>query len=1114
MSVASATANANTDVFAAKAWELLIATRLELSLFVAAVLAYFALFGNVLPTSRKSDARSKAKKLRHAASGFSDYNDEDEDVLSGDLSGPPPSSEDCKRLENAFQAAYDAGDLRAAVRHWHSMKRFDRVPQVSLAKAIEALQRIKKDATVILNELKAFFRRYPDEIEMSAINDLLESLARRHDNDLMDKVVALLPSCGLERDARSYEVYLGMHFTSRSFKQVQDVVAQMRAKKIPLTTRATIVVIKTALRQSDIVEARRCFRELKAAWASPANSMGAGSTPSQAPRHIVSLLVELACKEHQLAELLPELRDMPVTEEAVNTMFAECAQQQDGILAREVERLARDQHQALSDRTYGLMLKAYMSSSQNATRIFDEVLARNNDVSSEISLAAIAVAEKTGDAARVHKLRSKLKSPQLSVLSALVRFYTSQELYEFACDVYEKDVRAMHPEATDKDRRPRAQEHSMAGIRPTLLDARMERSLMTAALRCGRTTLAHSLLDSSPSDIAKHITMIRNCASSGNLEGAMSVFEQLRKSGTELNSVVYNTVLDACVECRNQKAAEDWMQKTRDAGMADVVSYNTLIKAHLAGNNFQRAREVMEEMKKDGLQPNRVTFNELINSIVHKGHEMRMANRATIWQLIDEMQAVGVKPNQVTCSILMKSLTNKSQENDIVRTMDLINVMEEPMDEVLLSSVVEACVRVGRPQLLASKLRQLQSSDGLSVNGSHTFGSLIKAYGYAKDVDGVWRCWKEMRSRHIRPTSITLGCMVEAVVNNGDTEGAYELIHQMQEDDRCKSALNSVIYCSVLKGFTREKKVERVWAVYEEMCANKVELSIVTYNTLIDACARSGRMDHVPNILQDMDRANIKPNVITYSTMLKGHCQRGDIQMGFKLLEQMKTDAKLRPDEIVYNSLLDGCAQNGLVDEGLSILEGMQKEGVIPSNFTLSVLVKLMSRARNLEMAFNLVEELSTKYKFQVNVHVYTNLIQACISNRALNRGIGVLQKMIKERVAPENRSYAILIRASLQLGQFEQANGLLRGALGLAGALPFLDYQAIAICNQLESALVNETLVGLAEHKDIALPLLAAIRQDKPKIRIDSATQRRLVMDKAFDGGPRRDNRGARGFN
>merc|ERR1719326_843351 len=111
-----------------------------------------------------------------------------------------------------------------------------------------------------------------------------------------------------------------------------------------------------------------------------------------------------------------------------------------------------------------------------------------------------------------------------------------------------------------------------------------------------------------------------------------------------------------------------------------------------------------------------------------------------------------------------------------------------------------------------------------------------------------------------------------------------------------------------------------------------------------------------------MKMQGAKPNVITYSTMLKGHCQNGDVQMGFTILEQIKKDPHLKADENMYNSLLDGCAQSNLVDEGLRLLEEMQAEKVWPSNFTLSILVKLLSRARRLDQAFSLVEEISKKY--------------------------------------------------------------------------------------------------------------------------------------------------------
>merc|ERR1719326_2054534 len=163
-----------------------------------------------------------------------------------------------------------------------------------------------------------------------------------------------------------------------------------------------------------------------------------------------------------------------------------------------------------------------------------------------------------------------------------------------------------------------------------------------------------------------------------------------------------------------------------------------------------------------------------------------------------------------------------------------------------------------------------------------------------------------------------------------------------------------------------------------------------------------------------MKAQGVEPNIITFSTMLKGHCQNGNMQEGFSILEQMKKEAHLKPDEIVYNSLLDGCATNNLVDEGMRLLEEMQSSGVAPNNFTLSILVKLMNRARRLNQAFSLVEDITKKYNFKPNVHVYTNLAQACVANRSLGRAMRILEKMVAERVRPENRTYTILIRAHI----------------------------------------------------------------------------------------------------
>jgi pentatricopeptide repeat protein len=837
-------------------------------------------------------------------------------------------------------------------------------------------------------------------------------------------------------------------------------------------SRMLVTRIKTALRANNFTEVAEAFDELKASWSTKAFT----ESPSEAPRRIVSQVVELACREHQLHRFLPALEGMPLTEEAVNSMLIEGIRLRDCNITRNVEELVRKQDGALSDATYSLLIKAFANDIDHARAIVYEATARKgNRCCLDLVSAVLGFCAKAEDLSLADQFFEQLLPHPSNTLSVFIRFYLDIGKVDKACDIFEQGLKNASCSGDDS--------------KTSMIDARVERSLLSAALRCGRTQLANTLLKASPSDIGKHITMIQNCASANNLDGAFSVFESLEQSGTELNSVVYNSVLEACVQCRKFAAAETWMTKSKEAGMADVVSYNTLIKAHLLNHNFSKARGLIDEMKQAGLQPNRVTYNELINSVIVAG-----GRKQDMWDMVREMNEAGIQPNQVTCSILLKNLNAQSSEADVSLTMDIMSTMEDQMDEVLLSSVVEACGRIGKPDLLSSKLKALQGSGRVAVNGAHTFGSLIKAYGHAGDVDGVWRCWKEMRSRHIKPSSITLGCMVEAVVRLGDTDGAYDLVQQIQDDDQCKGAVNAVIYCSVLKGFAREKKLERVWSVYEEMDRRGVEMSIVTYNTLLDACARVARMDSLPRLLQDMRKQSIKPNLISFSTMIKGHCQNGDIQAAFALVEQMKNETSLKPDEIMYNSLLDGCAQHNLIDEALTLLKEMQAEGVQPSNFTLSVLVKVMNRGRRVDQAFSLVNEICTKYHFKPNVHVYTNLIQACISNRQVSRAMETLETMVKDGVQPEGRTYTLLVRAHLSSNNAEMAVALTRGALGLAGAHPIVSRSG---CATVDHSLVNETLNSLVDRgftQALAVPLLTDIKSCKKYVRVDNATQSRVM--------------------
>merc|ERR1719454_879210 len=178
----------------------------------------------------------------------------------------------------------------------------------------------------------------------------------------------------------------------------------------------------------------------------------------------------------------------------------------------------------------------------------------------------------------------------------------------------------------------------------------------------------------------------------------------------------------------------------------------------------------------------------------------------------------------------------------------------------------------------------------------------------------------------------------------------------------------------------------------------------------------------------------------------------------------------------------------------------MMQDGVRPSNFTLSVMVKSMNRTRKVDQAFSIVQEMSQKYGIKPNVHVYTNLIQGCVSNRRHERALSVLETMVNERVQPDQKVYGVLIRASIFQNQMEQAAALLRTALGLPGAPEVLTDSRFAACPNMDRKFVNDTLSSLADRgssQNLVAPLLADLKKSKHRLQIDPEIQRRAAVER-----------------
>eukprot|EP00434_Breviolum_minutum_P020644 symbB.v1.2.018202.t1/scaffold1209.1/size131499/3 len=584
---------------------------------------------------------------------------------------------------------------------------------------------------------------------------------------------------------------------------------------------------------------------------------------------------------------------------------------------------------------------------------------------------------------------------------------------------------------------------------------------------------------------------IRSCGKAKDLEGALQAVEEALSSGvsSRQHQEIQNALLHALIQCGDAagETATELFNQLKAEKKADVVTFNIMLRSLLCAGKRDEAQSLLKDMREHGLSANKVTITELLSD------RTRANDTEGVWRIVDWMQSTDFGITNAACSILLKRITAESPGDEVDRTFALIQRLSEPLDEALCSQAVEAAIRTSRPQLANNFMETLGTlrSKTKTSGSAATFGSMIKLHGQNSDLQQVWSTWKLMHEKGIHPSSVTLGCMVEALVNCSVVEEAAKLVRETASTGD-SSILNTVIYSSIIKGFAQGKQAEKCFRTLEEMEAHGIPGNTITYNTLLDACAKCGTMARVPAIFEKMKQCDVEPDRITYSTLIKGYCVAGELDCAFKLFEELKADGKLDLDEIVYNSLLDGCSRKQKPQKAMEYLNDMISVGIQPSNYTLSIMVKLLGRAKRLNEALKLAEDYRKEFNLKLNVQVFTCLMQACLLNKKVQKALDIYKEMIGELGRmPDRKAHTVLVDGCLNAGAFDEAVQVCRCAYGFGA--PELQVRAgitVGVEAKVLSDLANKVALGRVGSVDEALEVLDAA-DPSGKLRAKASTQR-----------------------
>jgi len=907
----------------------------------------------------------------------------------------PAATGPFQKLKAAVDANQGASAVLAA---WRKDSEAAPTPPSLLRAVLQALSEL--EASNLVPAFVEHVRKHRVALGTSRIAVLvLDSVARLGQVGAMEALAEeFQETLKVEPTLATFEVLLGGYAAAGDKQKVEAVMARMLASNWRCSVKALSLVIKGFLKNGMIDAVVEKVAEMK----------GLGF---EVPPFATTQLIRLACEAGRGEEIFNAVEDEVMwSSEAPALLLEACQKSRNLQFAKRLEQNLRRKGVTFSAGVFDALLKVHaVTGDTKAHELFKEMLASGVRIGDGLCVGLIArcaEAKFLRFAEEVMQYTRQQGITTLAVHSALMKVYAFCGMYDRACDIYQ---------AILDD-----------GLKP---DAVMYGCLMKFAVECGRTELSWQISQVAPQlDIQNYMSLIRAAGRDRNVNRAFELLERLKATGAALDVAVYNCVISACVSAGDLDRARALMEEMRGNTGLDVVSFNTLLNGYCQAGKIGCATALLEEMTSQGLKPNDVSYNCLVHAAVSTGP----AGFKDAWDTIDLMERNGVKVDHYTISIMMKALKSLRQPQDnVAKTLALLDRHEINVcsDEILLISVVEVCIRHDQ-----SRLEGI--FDSFSKSGMRpsvpAYGSLIKACSVLKRLPACWGLFKDLVQRGLVPSEIVLGCMLDALVCNGETEQAVELLAQWK--GRIKP--NTVIYSIIIKGFANTQQPGRALDMWREMREEGVQANAVVYNAIIDAQARCASMEVVPELLDSMQADGVRPDAITFCTIMKGYCIKGDLTKALEVFRDMQK-ANLVKDSVVYNTLLDGCtrhSQYALADRLLD--EMLASNTIFPSGFTLGILVKMYGKRRQLGKAFEVLETMRKRFNLKPNPQVRMCLLCVCVNNNAMDKAQEVFDEMARTSGSGgvDAKAYGTMISGYMRAGQLERAARLVEEAFGLAG--------------------------------------------------------------------------------
>ncbi|KAF7113527.1 hypothetical protein RHSIM_RhsimUnG0118600 [Rhododendron simsii] len=293
-------------------------------------------------------------------------------------------------------------------------------------------------------------------------------------------------------------------------------------------------------------------------------------------------------------------------------------------------------------------------------------------------------------------------------------------------------------------------------------------------------------------DSRMYTTLMKGYMKEGRVIDTVRMLEAMRHqedSASQPNHVSYTTAVSAFAKVgAMDRAREVLAEMIRIGVQANRITYNILLKGYCQQLQLEKAKEVMKEMTEDsGIQPDAVSYNTMIDGCI------LVDDSAGAFSYFNEMRSRGIAPTKITYTTLMKAFALSGQPKLANKVFD--EMLKDPrvkIDVVAWNVLVEGYCKLGLVEE-AKKIVERMKESGFYPN-VNTYGSLANGIKIARKPGEALLLWNEVKERcsvenisssaipRLKPDEALLDILADICVRAAFFRKALEIVACMEEN--------------------------------------------------------------------------------------------------------------------------------------------------------------------------------------------------------------------------------------------------------------------------------------------------------------------------------------------